>query len=92
MKDHSLASISSAHSHAPVPTVSQVVKSARYAQGMMPTENLRFEQKLHQVFSAQSDKETKIKEIQMYVTRLETSYAEKISALNQQVDKLKKAA
>lgn len=71
--------------------VSSVINGNRYKQGMIPTENLKFESLCKIAFGSQMSKEQMKFEIQSFVQNLETNYNERISTLQQAIEKQKKA-
>ena len=63
---------------------------SRYKQGMIPTENLKFNQFLEILFNSQMTQDEIQNETRDYVSVLETNYTEKISKLRSELDRLKK--
>lgn len=61
--------------------VSSVINGNRYKQGMIPTENLKFEALCKIVFGSQMTKEQMKTEIMSFVQNLETNYNDKIQSL-----------
>jgi hypothetical protein len=53
---------------------SSVLRSCRYGPGMIPTENLKFDQFVHVAFQSQLPQDEVKQEIINYVMRLETTY------------------
>ena len=64
--------------------------TSRYKQGMIPTENLKFNQFLEILFNSQMTQMEIKNETKDYVQVLETNYTDKIRELRSQVDRMKK--
>ena len=64
--------------------------TSRYKQGMIPTENLKFNQFLEILFNSQMTQAEIKNETKDYVQVLETNYTDKIRELRSQVDRMKK--
>ena len=64
--------------HKPRMSSLQLAPGLRYKQGMIPTNNLKFEQLVKIVFDSKLTKEEQKNEILAYVQNLETQWADRI--------------
>ena len=86
---HKRTNSMAAHMKSPSNMMSPGMPS-RYAQGLIPTENLKFGQFLDIIFGTNMQPYEIKAEVTDYMTVLETNYNEKIKTVRQEVTRLKK--
>ena len=72
--------------------VASLINASRYRQGMIPTENLKLEQFLDIIFGSKMSLQEMKTEAVQYMKILETGYIDRISNLQNQLEKVKKHA